>query len=390
MTTGRTMLRGHGPLLLLLVSALAVALSPAQAATTGGTGTVATSGAVRAAGTSAYVPRIRHVFVVNIENKGYDETWRTGSAAPYLAKTLRRQGVLMDHYYGTAHNSQPNYVAQVSGQGPNPDMQSDCQVFSTFTQTGTAAPGQAQGRGCVFPEHVASLPTQMSRHGLSWRGYMEDLGRPCQHPARETRDETQQATARSQYATRHDPFVYFSSIIDRPTYCKRHVVPLDRLRRDLRTVRHTRNLTYITPDLCHDGHDATCADGGPGGLRAVNAWMKRWVPRILDSPAFRRNGLLVITADESDGPQTDADACCGEGPSANSPAPGITGLGGGRIGALAISRYVRPNTWSTTPYNHYSLLGSIEEVFGLHKLGYARTEGLDSFGLDVYNSGWNE
>ena len=51
---------------------------------------------------------------------------------------------------------------------------------------------------------------------------------------------------------------------------------------------------------------------------------------------------------------------------------------------------MKPGTWSTTPYNHYSLLGSIEQIFGLPKLGYARTEGLDTFGLDVYNSGWDE
>ena len=52
-------------------------------------------------------------------------------------------------------------------------------------------------------------------------------------------------------------------------------------------------------------------------------------------------------------------------------------------------RFVKPNTWSTTPYNHYSLLGSLEEIFGLSKLGYARAV-TDVFGLDVYNSGWNE
>nr|WP_246299364.1 alkaline phosphatase family protein [Nocardioides panaciterrulae] len=379
------------PLLLLLLTVAALVLPPAVAAPHPGSPSAPrASGAPARAATARYVPPIRHVFVVNIENKGYDETWGPDSAAPYLARTLRRRGVLMNNYYGTAHNSQPNYVAQVSGQGPNPQMQGDCQVFSTFVQTGTVAPGQAQGTGCVFPKGVASLPVQLTRHDLTWRGYMEDMARPCQHPAPDTRDRTQQASATSQYAARHDPFVYFSSIVDRPTYCKRHVVPLSRLTHDLAKARHTRNLTYVTPDLCHDGHDATCADGGPGGLKGVNAWMKRWIPRILASPAFRRNGLLVITADESDGPQSDASACCGEGASANSPAPGIAGPGGGRIGALAISPFVHPHTWSTTPYNHYSLLASIEEVFGLRKLGYARADGLDRFGLDVYNSGWNE
>ena len=382
------------PLLLLaaaLAAVLAFALVPADAADHTGHHTTADRPAPTAArGVSAYVPHVRHVFVINIENKGYDETWGEGSAAPYLARTLRRRGVLLNSYYGTAHNSQGNYVAQISGQGPNPDMQADCQTFSTFRQTGTQAPGQATGTGCVFPKGVASLPGQMSRHGLRWKGYMEDMQRSCQHPARDSQDHTQQATPQSQYATRHNPFVYFSSVIDRPAYCKRHVVKLGRLRDDLARARRTPNLVYITPDLCHDGHDASCADGGPGGLKAVNAWMKRWVPRILRSTAYRRDGVLVITADESDGPQSDATACCGEGASANSPMPGIVGPGGGRIGALVLSRYVKPNTWSTTPYNHYSLLGSIEEIFRLRKLGYARTAGLDTFGLDVYNSGWNE
>jgi hypothetical protein len=73
---------------------------------------------VSAATTGSYLPGAKHVFVINLENKGYDETWGPGSAAPYLSTTLRSQGVLLNSYYGTAHNSQPNYVAEISGQGP--------------------------------------------------------------------------------------------------------------------------------------------------------------------------------------------------------------------------------------------------------------------------------
>lgn len=377
---------------MLLVTALAVALPPAnaarQAVPRAAVDSVASAPAARAI--SAYVPKIRHVFVINIENKGYDETWGEGSAAPYLAGTLRKKGVLLNSYYGTAHNSLGNYIAQISGQGPNPDIQADCQLFSTFQQTGTAAPGQAMGGGCVFPKGVRTLPEQMRGHHLRWKGYFDDMRRNCQHPQLNAVDDTQQATAEDNYAVRHNPFVYFTSIIAHPEYCKKHVVKLTDLEHDLSKVKRTPNLVYITPDLCNDGHDAPCADGRPGGLASVNKWMKTWVPRILKSPAFKRNGLLVITADESDSPQSDATACCGEGPSTNSPQPGIFGPGGGRVGALVISPYARPNTWSTTPYNHYSLLGSIEEIFRLEKLGYAQTEGLDTFGLDVYNSGWNE
>jgi hypothetical protein len=335
---------------------------------------------------SAYLPPARHVFVVNLENKGYDETWGPESKAPYLSQTLRSQGVLLTQYYGTAHNSLPNYIGQVSGQGPNGQTQGDCLVYSNFADTGAVvAPGQAVGDGCVYPSRVQTVADQLTAAGLSWKGYMEDMGTPCRHPALNTPDDTQQAEVSDQYAARHNPFVYFHSIIDSPS-CAHRVVDLSALPTDLRSASTTPSLSYITPDLCHDGHDASCIDGGPGGLTGADAWLRQWIPRITSSPAFRQDGVLVITFDESDGPQSDATACCGEGPGPNSPKPGITGDGGGRVGALVISPFVRPGTWSTTPYNHYSLLASLEELFGLPKLGYAAAPGLNRFGLDVYNA----
>lgn len=330
----------------------------------------------------AYLPPVRHVFVIDIENKGYDETWGPTSAAPYLAKTLRSKGVLLTDYYGTAHNSQPNYVAQISGQGPNPQMQGDCQVYSQFVQAGSAAPGQAVGQGCVFPAGVPSLPTQLSAHGLTWKGYFEDMGTPCRHPVLNSQDQTQKAKVGDQYAARHNPFVYFQGITRSPQ-CAGRVVDLSHLTHDLGAVGTTANFNLIVPNLCDDGHDAPCVDGRPGGLASVNTWMKTWVPRILNSPAFKQDGMLVITSDESDGPQTDASACCGESAGPNTPMPGITGMGGGKIGALVLSRFSAPGTYSTTPYNHYSLLASVEDLFGLRHLGYAQN--VQPFGLDVYN-----
>ncbi|MEP6814113.1 MAG: alkaline phosphatase family protein, partial [Marmoricola sp.] len=211
------------------------------------------SGQTSAAVVGAYVPPARHVFVVNIENRGYDETWGPTSKAPYLAKTLRSQGVLLNTYYGTAHNSQPNYIAQISGQGPNPEMQADCQRFSNFTRVGTADPGQLRGSVCVFPAGTPTLVAQLHAKGLRWKGYPGDVGSTCRHPAVGAQDDTQQAKVGDQYATRHNPFVYFHSIIDRPAYCKANVVPLWRMANDLKTVASTPSLSYITPDLCSDG-----------------------------------------------------------------------------------------------------------------------------------------
>jgi hypothetical protein len=332
-----------------------------------------------------YLPAARHVFVINLENKGYDETWGPGSPAPYLSRTLRARGVLLTNYYGVAHESLPNYVAQISGQGPNPQTQGDCQIYTDFVGTGTVAPGQAVGQGCVYPSTVRTVADQLLARGLGWKGYLEDMGTPCRHPALNAPDDTQQAEVGDQYAARHNPFVYFHSIIDTRA-CANRDVDLSRLPGDLASVATTPNLAFITPNLCSDAHDAPCVSGEPGGLVTADRWLRVWVPRIISSPAFRRDGVLIITFDESEGPQSDSDACCGEGPGPNSPLPGITGLGGGRVGALVISPFVRGGTWSTTHYNHYSLLASIEELFGLPKLGYAAQPGLNRFGLDVYNA----
>lgn len=336
---------------------------------------------------AAYTPPpVKHVFIINLENKGYDETWGPGSKAPYLSQTLRKQGVLLSQYFGIGHNSLDNYIAQISGQGPNPQTQADCQTFTDFARTGTAGPGQALGQGCVYPGDVPTLPGQLDKAGLTWKGYMQDIKTPCRHPEINAKDDTQQAKAGDQYAARHNPFVYFHSIIDSPS-CAADDVPQSQMATDLKSVSTTPNLSYITPNLCNDGHDAPCADGHPGGLTSADVWLKNYVPQILASPAFKQDGMLIITFDESDGPGGDSSACCGEGPSANSPLPGITGLGGGRVGALVLSKYVKGNTFSSTPYNHYSMLASIEDLFGLSKLGYASKDDLNHFGTDVYNAG---
>lgn len=366
--------------LLLAAGVVAAAL---VSASSGGFATAPTRSAWSTSAPKA--PAIRHVFVVNLENKGYDETFGPDSAAPYLSQTLRNRGQLLTQYHGTAHNSLPNYVAQISGQGPSAATQADCQVYSDFVQAGTAAPQQAVGNGCVYPANVLTVADQLEAKGLTWRGYMEDMGTPCRHPAADSPDDTQQAEVDDQYAARHNPFVYFHSITDRAS-CAANDVDLDQLATDLATTATTRNLTYITPNLCNDAHDSPCVDGRPGGLATADEWLRTWVPKIVASPAFRKDGLLVLTFDEADtGTRSGADACCGEGPGPNSPLPGIYGPGGGRTGTVLLSPFLKPGTINNTSYNHYSLLRTIEDAFGLAPLGYAGTA--RGFGYDVWGAG---
>jgi hypothetical protein len=385
--------------LALVAAVVAVAVVPASAAKPVATGAPASA----ALG-------IRHVFVIVLENESFDATYGPNSAAPYLARTLTGQGTLLTQYFGTAHLSNPNYIAMVSGQAPNPADQSDCQDYvnvepspAVFDPRGN---GQVVGQGCVYPSNVLTIADQLEAKGLTWRGYMQDMGNDdnressqCGAPADPTltgqQDGTQSAEAQDQYAARHNPFVYFHSLLDSGS-CTRNVVSLKHLSLDLASSDTTRNFSFITPNLCNDGHDTGCANGDPGGLTSVNAFLQTWVPAIEASQAFQDDGLLVITTDEAQFSQNGADstACCNEQAGPNSPLPGVLGPGGGRIGTVVVGRCVGAGVQDATPYNHYSLLRSLEDLFGITSggadgeghLGFAGAPDLKAFGPDVFSA----
>ncbi len=245
-------------------------------------------------------------------------------------------------------------------------------------------------------------------------------GTDCAHPAIGAPVTTNSASSQDQYATRHNPFVWFHSVIDSATECAANVVPLGtlaangtpapsgHLARDLHSESTTPRFGFITPNLCNDGHDATCAGpnstgGHVGGLTGADQFLQAWMPLILSSPAYKHGDLLVVvTFDESELGGTDANlACCNEQSGPNTPAPGNAGAttdaeapGGGQIGALLLSsKYVMPGSTDTTgSYNHYSALRSYEDLLGLTTggndgeghLGFAAAKGLAPFGPDVF------
>jgi hypothetical protein len=254
---------------------------------------------------------------------------------------------------------------------------------------------------------VKSIGAQLSAKGLSWKGYMQDMGNnpsresaACGHPALEAKDETQKAEAGDGYATRHDPFVYFHSVIDNAAYCNAHVVALGSptgvmpkgalpgetgLATDLEHVRTTPAFSFITPNLCADGHDSPCTNetGGASALADIDAFLETWVPKITSSPAFRRGGLLEVVFDEAGSSETES--CCEEQAGPSLSMPGITGPGGGRTGAVLLSRFIRPGTVSKRDYNHYSSLASWESLFGVPRLADAATVS-STFGADVFTA----
>jgi hypothetical protein len=203
-----------------------------------------------------------------------------------------------------------------------------------------------------------------------------------------------QAAAGAEYATFRNPFVYFHSVIDGPG-CAADDVSLSRLAADLKSPKRTPNLAYIVPSLCDDGSPTSCAPGRPAGLSPADAFLRKVVPQILASKAYKHGGLLAITVDEapSTGVDADSSSCCGQPRfPALPPPPTLPGggslppPGGGQVGALLLSPFVKSGTTNQEPFNHFSLLRTIERLFGLPHLGYAAAAGVGSFEASVFSA----
>lgn len=427
------------------LNALALQQAAAAAQTTSTTTTATTTTTTQPPVTQQ---SIKHVFVLTMENKDFAVTFGTSTQDPYL-KSLATQGALLSQYYGTGHVSLDNYIAMMSGQPSTKETESDCfQGFNDVVPTGWDFDNPKVlvtqgGKGCVYPTQVQALPNQLDTIGVTWKGYMGDMGNDptreaatCGHPKIGAIDNTQSAEAPTadvpngdQYATRHNPFVYFHSIIDNQGYCNQHLVNLDaNLANDLKSIDTTPNFVFITPNLCDDGHDGDgtgtagkgCVNGAAGGLTSIDAFLKKWIPIIQASPAYQKDGLIVINFDESAdiipaGQSTDATtnmttvtlnlpgaSCCGQvtGPNVTRPDDQILpaganlqydlhyiGVGGDLTGAVMLSKWIKPGTVSSVQYNHYSLLKSLENIFQTKEyLGYADDANLVPFGSDIFTN----
>jgi len=345
---------------------------------------------------AAALPPVKHVFIIVLENESASTTFAPSSPAPYLSQTLVSEGAYVPNYYGIGHSSLDNYIAMIGGQPPNPTTQADCPTFQNMSTDTTASFGAVNGSGCLYPADTPTIVNQLTAAHLTWGAYMDEMGldparepATCPQPVVGAADNTESAETAApfdEYANRHNPFLYYHSITDNLADCQSHVVNLSQLPAALSSVATTPNYVFITPDLCNDGHNTapSCAPGEPGGLAQVNTFLQTWVPQITASQAFKQDGLLLITFDEA--ASSDASACCGELPGPAAANPGGTGPGGGDTGAVMLSPFIKPGTVTQTAYNHYSMLGSIEDLFGLSHLGYAQLPGETDFGSDIYTN----
>jgi hypothetical protein len=350
------------------------------------------------------LPAIEHVFMIVLDDVPYAESFGPESKSRYLSHTLEAEGELLERYHAVAHQQLADGIALISGQGPTEQTQSDCPTYAEISPAGRAADEQVTGSGCVYPPDVKTIASQLSAKHLTWRAYIQAIGdggteasSACYHPRLGTPDPTAAlglaaTTATSggvASATFRDPFVYFRSVTDSHA-CATDVVGGEGLAGDLRSATRTPNLSYIVPDLCDDGSSRPCAPGKADGMPAAEGFLKQVVPEILASKAYKQNGLLVITVDEapSSGEYADSSSCCDQPqfPNLHTSASATSGDGGGEVGALLLSPFIKGGKISQQTYDDFSMLRTIEDIFGLEHLGYAALSGVGSLSPSLFEA----
>lgn len=269
---------------------------------------------------SSRIPSFRHVFIIIMENESAQAVLGN-SAAPYINQ-LAGQSALATTYYAVSHPSLPNYIALTSGSTNGLDG-TDCPV----------------GNDCHVAGTNSNIADEIEANDHTWVAYMESMPSPC-------------GVANSgEYLVRHNPFVYYDDIRNGANNrCASHDVPYDHAAfKAALASNQVPDFVWITPNACHDGHNPCGGDPIAHG----DTWLSQNVPDILASPAFQQGGVLFITWDEG----TDSGACCG------------LSAGGGQVAMLVISPLARQGFQSTVPYDHYSLLCTIEESWHLGLLG---------------------
>jgi hypothetical protein len=306
---------------------------------------------------------IQHVFVVNLASSGYEVTFGTTSQMPYLSGTLRPQGSLLTTYTLLDPAATANSIAAISGQRPNAATKANCPTNDNFPSSASAnTAGFVAGDGCVYPVATLSLGDQMSSNQLKWKAYMEGMADETGAPANCVYPEpgTAEVPVVGGYSVTLNPFTRFHSLLDLGD-CSADDVPLTELDKDLKKVETTPNYSYISPDLCNAGVAGQCPIGAPQGATAADAFLAQLAPKILKSAAFKKDGLLIVTFDQTSPPAVD--------PATGVAAPAVAEPL--KVGTLVVSRYASPGGTDGTPYDPYSMLRSIEDIFQLDHLAGA-------------------
>lgn len=246
------------------------------------------------------LPAFDHIFLIVMENRAYENIVGS-SSAPYINGLIAKYG-LATNYHAVTHDSFPNYMALTGAD-----------TFGLTSSCGT----------CIFTgPNIAADRVEAS--GRTWKAYLESMPTACYG-----------LSDAYPYVERHNPLIHYTDVLNVSARCAR-VVPFTNLSNDLASAGTTPNYVWITPNMCHDMHDCDIIEG--------DTWLSQNVPNILNSPAFTKNSLLIVTWDEDDD------------------------LHGNHVATILVGSSVRAGFQSSVAYNHYSLLKTIEQAWSLAPL----------------------
>ena len=346
MTAGRTPIFARRTLGVALSLATAL-IGPATAAKT----------AARLEG----VPRYAHIVVIMEENKDYGQIM-DAATAPHIAALARTYGVATQ-FFGEVHPSEGNYVALLGGDtfGIHDDD-------AVFCKAGSVDPTCEEADQAGYVDHTAHAPhigDQLTAAGLTWKGYYEDLPAPGSMAYVSDPHPQNAAHPLAYYAQKHSGFLTFESVQTDPGRAK-HIVGFDQLKTDL-AAGALPSFALIVPNQCNEMHglygpgtpaDCDITKTGPL-IKRGDAVIGALVARLQATAAWKskQNMAIVITFDE--GSEGSRLGCCAVTPDAPS------NFGGGHIPTLVITNHGPRGVADATPYNHYSLLRTVENAFGV-------------------------
>lgn len=254
---------------------------------------------VTASAATGPLPTFGHVFVVVEENADYS-TVKSSATMPYLDSLAHQYG-MATQYYANTHPSIGNYFMLTAGRIITNDDGYDRTV------------------------DVDNIVRELVAAGKTWKSYAESL--PYVGYV---------GPSRGEYARKHNPLSFFSDVVD-DSLQRRNLVPFSRFATDL-TDGTLPDYAFIVPNLCNDGHDCSSS--------TADAWLRTNIDPLIRSPTFQKDGLLVITFDESFNDDTG---------------------GGGRVAWVVVSPKAKRGYVSNTTYQHQSTLRLTAQALGLTK-----------------------
>jgi hypothetical protein len=280
-----------------------LALLPLSGALAGPVGSIAASVTAQA----GLPTPIQHVVVIFLENRIASNVFKYGPFEAYLAEHY----AYADHYYGVCHPSAPNYLAVTSGE----TLQCGSDNYNVYS--------------------AENLGTLLTGAGRTWAGFAESMPYACDpHDA-------------YPYEAKHNPFLFYSDIVNNSAYCAAHDLPLTSWYGDVANGT-VPNFAFIEPNMTDSGHDGT--------LPYADNWLRGFLGPQLNA-SWMQSSAVFVTYDEGIANGQDDTS-------------GYNGTVGGHVFFTAVSPFVRGNSTYTPYASHYNLLSTVEWLMGVGSTGH--------------------